>query len=76
MLDSCLKMGSSLLEYWDPQGRPRSSSSLSERDFQRELQNFFSAATCTNYDADIRVRDQTAYGFKAVLPDDLAKGLF
>ncbi len=40
------------MEYWEPDGRRRTSSS--ERDLQENLEEFFEAAKCTKYDDDIQ----------------------
>ena len=52
-LDSCLKLGGTLLEVWNPNGDKRPSSQ-SERDFKDDLEDFFNTASCTRFDKDIQ----------------------
>lgn len=52
-VDSCLKLGGTLLEVWDPNGDKRPSSQ-SERDFKDDLEDFFNTASCTRFDKDIQ----------------------
>jgi len=52
-VDSCLKLGGTMLEVWNPDGDKRSSSQ-SERDFKEDLENFFNTASCTKFDRDIQ----------------------
>ena len=58
LLDSCLKLSSTLLEVYSPEGAKRSSSQT-DREFKTDLEDFFSAAKCTGYDDDILVRDSS-----------------
>jgi len=52
-VDSCLKLGGTMLEVWNPDGEKRSSSQ-SERDFKEDVENFFNTASCTKFDDDIQ----------------------
>ena len=52
-VDSCLKLGGTLLEVWNPNGDKRPSSQ-SERDFKDDLEDFFNTASCTRFDRDIQ----------------------
>ena len=52
-VDSCLKLGGTLLEVWDPSGDKRPSSQ-SERDFKDDVEDFFNTASCTRFDKDIQ----------------------
>ena len=47
MIDSCLKMSSTLLDLYTPEG-DRRKDSKSERDFMNDLEDFFTAAKCVN----------------------------
>ena len=51
-IDSCIRMSRTLLDYWEPDGSRRTSTS--ERDLTDNLEDFFEAAKCTRYDRDIQ----------------------
>ena len=53
MIESCLQMSATLLEYWEPNGNRRGS--VSDREFKEELTKFFEDAKCTRHDDDIQV---------------------
>ena len=57
-LESCLKMAASMLELWTPDGQRRSESpsDSDEREFKRNLEDFFETAKCTRFDDDIQVQ--------------------
>ena len=46
-------MSSSLLDQWYPDGT-RKSSSTSDREFQRDVEEFFEDVKCTGYDDDVQ----------------------
>ena len=54
LLDSCLKLSTTLLETFSPEGDKRSTSK-SDRQFKTDLEDFFNTAKCTGYDDDILV---------------------
>jgi len=51
-LSSCLALGSSLLENYQPDGSKRPSRGK-EREFERKVENFFERATCAGYGREI-----------------------
>ena len=53
MLESCVKLGGTLLEQWTPEGEKRGSKS--DREFKRDMEDFFETAKCTRFDDDIQV---------------------
>ena len=53
MLESCVKLGGTLLEQWTPEGDERDSKS--EKDFKENVEDFFETAKCTRFDDDILV---------------------
>ena len=56
MLESCLQLSSTLLEYWEPDGSRRRGSSSSDDDKVKEdIEDFFTTAKCTKFDDDIQV---------------------
>lgn len=55
LLDSCLKLSTTLLEVYSPDGNKRGTSQT-ERQFKTDMEDFFTAAKCTGYDDDILVR--------------------
>jgi len=52
LLDSCLKLGGSLLEVWTPEGEKRRSSQRDD-DFKDDLKDFFRTAACTKFEDEI-----------------------
>ena len=71
-IDSCIKMSKTLLEYWEPDGKRRTSSN--ERDLEDNLEEFFEAAKCTKYDKDIQeyVKDPDSRRSKPVKNEPLS----
>ena len=53
MLESCVKLGGTLLEQWTPEGKKRGSKS--EKEFKNDVEDFFETAKCTRFDKDIQV---------------------
>ena len=53
LLESCIKLGGTLLEQWTPDGDERGDKS--EREFKRDMEDFFETAKCTRFDDDIQV---------------------
>ena len=53
MLDGCIKMGSTLLEHYEPSGSRRRDTP-DDKDIEDDLEEFFESATCTGYDRDIQ----------------------
>ena len=53
LLESCVKLGGTLLEQWTPEGDERDSKS--EKDFKENVEDFFETAKCTRFDDDILV---------------------
>ncbi len=53
MLDGCVKMGASLLDYYNPDGSKRRDKD-DEKDFEDELEKFFEGASCTGFDKEIQ----------------------
>ena len=53
LLDSCVKLGSTLLEQWTPEGEKRGSKN--DREFKKDMEDFFETAKCTRFDDDIQV---------------------
>ena len=54
MLESCVKLGGTLLEQWTPEGDERDDRK-SDRDFKNDVEDFFETAKCTKFDDDIQV---------------------
>ena len=54
MLESCVKLGGTLLEQWTPEGDERDDRK-SDRDFKNDVEDFFETAKCTRFDDDIQV---------------------
>ena len=50
-LDSCLKMSSTLLDAYTPEGDRRDSGR--DRDIKNDLEDFFESAKCSGYDRDV-----------------------
>ena len=50
-LDSCLKMSSTLLDAYTPEGDRRDS--RHDRDIKNDLEDFFESAKCSGYDRDV-----------------------
>ena len=53
LLDSCVKLGGTLLEQWTPEGEKRGSKN--DREFKKDMEDFFETAKCTRFDDDIQV---------------------
>jgi len=53
MLESCVKLGGTLLEQWTPEGDERDDRK-SDRDFKNDVEDFFETAKCTKFDDDIQ----------------------
>jgi hypothetical protein len=51
-LESCVKLGGTLLEQWTPEGKKRGSKS--EKEFKNDVEDFFETAKCTRFDKDIQ----------------------
>ena len=54
MLESCVKLGGTLLEQWTPEGDERDDRK-SDREFKNDVEDFFETAKCTRFDDDIQV---------------------
>ena len=54
MLESCVKLGGTLLQQWTPDGDKRDSS-RGEKEFKKDLEDYFETAKCTRFDKDIQV---------------------
>ena len=52
-LDSCLKMSSTLLDAYTPEGDRRGSDRDRDRDIKNDLEDFFESAKCSGYDRDV-----------------------
>ena len=52
MLEQCVSLSSTLLEFWDPEGNERDKPS--DREIGQELEDFFETAKCTRFDDDIQ----------------------
>jgi len=52
-LDSCLKMSSTLLDAYTPEGDRRDSGRDRDRDIKNDLEDFFESAKCSGYDRDV-----------------------
>ena len=59
MLESCVKLGGTLLEQWTPEGKKRGSKS--EKEFKNDVEDFFETAKCTRFDKDIQVDSLFSY---------------
>ena len=59
MLESCVKLGGTLLEQWTPEGKKRGSKN--EKEFKNDLEDFFETAKCTRFDKDIQVDTLKSY---------------
>lgn len=55
MLDSCLRLSSTLLELWTPAGERRATTTYDPSRVQTELRDFFETVRCTRFDQDIQV---------------------
>ena len=53
LLESCIQLGGTLLEQWTPDGEERDSKS--EREFKKDMEDFYETAKCTRFDDDIQV---------------------
>ena len=53
MLESCIELGGTLLNQWTPEGEKRDSKN--EREFKKDMKDFYETARCTKFDDDIQV---------------------
>jgi len=53
LLESCVKLGGTLLEQWTPEGDERDDRKT-DKEFRNDVEDFFETAKCTRFDDDIQ----------------------
>jgi hypothetical protein len=62
LLESCINLGGTLLKQWTPEGDKRDSKN--EREFKKDMEDFYETAKCTRFDDDIQVIRGICYSLR------------